>query len=179
MKQLILTTLSVILLPALTHAQEDTSSSKGAKVDDSGHLRVPLQVTKGVKAVYQVSDDKLKDGQAKALVYAKKLMDVYNENGIPDSEVDLHLVFHGDATNALVNDATRERLKAEGGSGNPNLELIAELLKRGVHVELCESSMEQREVASKDLVEGIATVIGAFPRLIELQTLGYAYIKFE
>lgn len=160
-------------------AQEDAPAMKGARADDSGHLHIPLQVTSNIRAVYQVSDDKLSDGVAKALAYAKKLIDVYNKNGIKDDEIDLHLVFHGQATNALVNNATRKRLKADGGAENPNRELLAELLKRAVHIELCQSSMEQRNVVSKDLLKGVATVPGAFPRLIELQLLGYPYIKFE
>lgn len=145
----------------------------------SGHVRIPLQVTEDIKVVYQVSDDKMKNGVNRALFYAGKLLDTYNTNDVPDSEIDLHLVFHGDGTNALVNTETRKRLEAEGGADNPNLALIESLIQRGVSIELCESSMEQRDVTPDYLVEGIATVRGAFPRLIELQLLGYAYIKFE
>ncbi|MDF1826236.1 MAG: DsrE family protein [Verrucomicrobiales bacterium] len=145
----------------------------------SGHDRIPIQVRSDLKIVYQVSDDKLKGEVNRALYYAKKLLDTYNANGVVDDEIDLHLVFHGKGTNALVDKAARERLEAEGGPANPNLKLIEELTSRGVSIELCESSMEQREVESSDLVGGIATVRGAFPRIISLQHLGYAYIKFE
>ncbi|WP_411826883.1 DsrE family protein [Luteolibacter sp. AS25] len=151
----------------------------GAVTDSAGHVRIPIQVKKDLKIVYQVSDDKLKGESGRALVYAKKLLDTYNANDVPDEEIDLHLVFHGDAIKALVNDSTRKRLKAEGAAGNPNKSLIKELNKRGVSIELCESTMEQKEVKSTDLVDGVATVRGAFPRIINLQHLGYAYIKFE
>lgn len=134
---------------------------------------------KKIKAVYQVSDDNLRDDIAKSVLYAKKLLDTYNQHEIADEKIDLHLVFHGKSINALVNDTTRERLKAAGGAENPNRAIIAELLKRGVHIELCGSTMEQHDVISKDLIEGVSIVPGAYPRLIELQMLGYSYIKFE
>lgn len=162
--------------PAL-HAQD--RARKGVEKHPSGHDRIPMQVTKNLKIAYQVSDDAMKGDVSRALYYAKKLLDTYKASGVPDREIDLHLVFHGKATNALVNDATRKRLKAAGTAANPNLALVKELTARGVSIELCESSMEQRDVEPADLLTGVATVRGAFPRLINLQHLGYAYIKFE
>ncbi|MDF1815230.1 MAG: DsrE family protein [Verrucomicrobiales bacterium] len=169
--------LSLLMIPRSQAAENE--AMKGIEKHPSGHDRIPIQVTKDLKIAYQVSDDKLKDCVNRALFYAKKLLDVYNREGVPDSEIDLHLVFHGSGTDALVDEKTRRRLEAKGGEKNPNLEIIEELTSRGVSIELCESSMEQRDVVSDDLVTGIATVRGAFPRLISLQHLGYAYIKFE
>ncbi len=167
------------LLPFALATAAEASPMRGAEKHPSGHARIPIQVTSDVRVVYQVSDDKLKDEVSRALFYAKKLLDVYNENGIPDDEIALHLVFHGDATNALVDAPTRRRLEAAGGDDNPNHEILAKLIARGVSVEICESSMAQREVESGQLLKGVATVRGAYPRLISLQQLGYAYIKFE
>jgi len=150
---------------------------KGAKKDASGHLRIPLQ-SQNLKIVYQISEDKEKKGINKGLFYAKKLLDTYNANGIADKAVDLHLVFHGEGTNALVDAPTRKLLGLQTTT-NPNSTAIEALLKRGVSIELCESSMKQRNVLSKELIDGVATVIGAYPRIIDLQQLGYSYIKFE
>lgn len=168
-----------LLAPAISMAENENSTMKGATKDEAGHLQVPLQVKSKIKAVYQISDDKLSKNLSRALVYADKLLNVYNDHGVKDEQVQLHLVFHGHGTNALVNTATRTRLEAAGSAENPNKKLIASLIKRGVKIELCQSSMEQRDVTSKDLLDGVITVVGAYPRLIELQMLGYAYIKFE
>ncbi|MDF1756339.1 MAG: DsrE family protein [Verrucomicrobiales bacterium] len=173
---------SAILIFGMLHSPlqaDETYARKGAEKDDSGHVRIPNQVDENLKIVYQVSDDKLKDGVSRALFYARKLLDMYNENGISDDKIQYHLVFHSDATNALVNDKTRERLEAAGGATNPNLGILAELIERGVSIELCESSMKQHDVESKDLLPDVATVRGAFPRIISLQHLGHAYVKFE
>jgi len=178
MKSLLIASL-LVLLPLSVEAAPEGPTRRGAEKDDTGHTRIPIQVTRDIHVVYQVSDDKLINKISRALFYADKLLDSYNENGIADSEIDLHLVFHGDSTNALVDTPTRKRLDAEGGETNPNRDILARLIARGVSVELCESSMAQREVETDDLLEGVATVRGAYPRLISLQHLGYAYIKFE
>jgi intracellular sulfur oxidation DsrE/DsrF family protein len=158
----------------------EDATRTGATRYASGNPKIPLQVTKDIKVAYQVSDDKLNGSTNRALKYAKKLLDTYNGQKVPDEAIDLHLVFHGSSLTALVNSAARKSLKAEGGEQNPNVELINELLTRGVSIEVCESSMSQIGIKPEDFVSSeIATVVGAFPRLISLQHLGYAYIKFE
>ncbi|MBK1831095.1 DsrE family protein [Verrucomicrobiaceae bacterium R5-34] len=159
-------------------AQDATRT--GVTQHDSGNPKIPLQVTTNIKVVYQISDDRLKGTSNRGLTYAKKLLDTYSKQGVADKEIDLHLVFHGSSLTALVDAKTRKKLKADGGEANPNLKLIQELLQRGVSIEVCESSMEQKGIVAGDFVsKEIATVVGAFPRLISLQQLGYAYIKFE
>jgi intracellular sulfur oxidation DsrE/DsrF family protein len=40
--------------------------------------------------------------------------------------------------------------------------------------------MKQKDVQNTDLLPGVdIVVVGAFPRLIDLQSSGYSYIKFE
>jgi len=52
-------------------------------------------------------------------------------------------------------------------------------VKSGVQVELCEDTLRQKGVTAGELMPGVKIVVGAFPRLIDLQLHGYAYIKFE
>lgn len=139
---------------------------------------IPIQVTKGIKLVYQVSDDKEHEGINRGLFYVRKLIDTYEREGISLSEVDFHVVYHGSGINALVNDTTRARLDPEHPR-NPNDEAIASLIKRGVKIELCADTMRQKSVTADDLQPGILRVVGAYPRLVDLQLQGYGYIKFE
>lgn len=139
---------------------------------------IPIQVTKELKLVYQVSEDREFEGINRGLFYVKKLIDTYEREGIDLEEVDFRVVFHGTGLNALVNDTTRARLDPER-SKNPNAEVLASLIKRGVHVELCADTMRQKKVAPENLHNGVRRVVGAYPRLVDLQLQGYAYIKFE
>ncbi|MDZ4405485.1 DsrE family protein [Prosthecobacter sp.] len=138
---------------------------------------VPLQVRENLRIVYQVTDDTQHQSVNKGLFYARKLINTYEEHGITADQVHLHLVYHGAGIAAVVNDAARKRLGA--GSANPNGEILVELMKRGVQVELCENTMQQKGVKPSELMPGVKLVVGAFPRLIDLQLQGYAYIKFE
>ena len=138
---------------------------------------IPLQVRKNLLVAYQVTDDTQHEGVNKGLFYARKLIDTYEKQGIAADQVHLHLVFHGTGIAAVVNDAARKRLGSE--KPNPNSEILAALNKRGVQIELCENTMQQKGVAATELMPGVKLVIGAFPRLIDLQLQGYAYIKFE
>jgi intracellular sulfur oxidation DsrE/DsrF family protein len=138
---------------------------------------IPIQVRENLRIVYQVTDDLAHEGMNKGLFYARKLLNTYEKQGIAAEQVHLHLVYHGNGIAAVVNDAARKRLGTD--AANPNGEILAELIKRGVQVELCENTMQQKGVKPSELLPGVKLVFGAFPRLIDLQLQGFAYIKFE
>lgn len=139
---------------------------------------IPLQKTKDIKAVYQVSDLTEHEGVHKGLFYAKKVFGGYAKQGVPASELDLHLVYHSKAIPPLLNDSAYQRLTGKSGA-NPNTALVAELIATGVHLEICGDTMQQNNVQATDLLPGVDIVPAAFPRLIDLQAAGYSYIKFE
>lgn len=138
---------------------------------------IPIHVRENLRIVYQVTDDAAHDGVNKGLFYARKLINTYAKQGIAADQVHLHLVYQGTGIAAVVNDAARKRLGTD--AANPNGEILAELIKRGVQVELCENTMQQKGVKPGELMPGVKLVVGAFPRLIDLQLQGFAYIKFE
>lgn len=138
---------------------------------------IPILVRENLRIVYQVTDDAQHEGVNKGLFYARKLINTYQKQDIAADQVHLHLVYHGTGIAAVVNDEARKRLGVE--AANPNGEILAELIKRGVQVELCENTMQQKGVKPAELMAGVKLVVGAFPRLIDLQLQGFAYIKFE
>lgn len=138
---------------------------------------IPIQVRENLRIVYQVTDDAAHEGVNKGLFYAIKLINTYQKQGIAPEQVHLHLVYHGTGIAAVVNDEARKRLGTD--TANQNAKILAELVKRGVQVELCENTMQQKGVKPSELMPGVKLVVGAFPRLIDLQLQGFAYIKFE
>lgn len=138
---------------------------------------IPIQVRENLRIVYQVTDDAQHEGVNKGLFYARKLIDTYQKQGIAADQVHLHLVYHGTGIAAVVNDDARKRLGVE--TANPNAAILAELTQRGVNIELCENTMQQKGVTPAELMTGVKLVVGAFPRLVDLQLQGFAYIKFE
>lgn len=138
---------------------------------------IPIQVRENLRIVYQVTDDVAHDGVNKGLFYARKLINTYDKQDIAADQVHLHLVYHGTGIAAVVNDTARKRLGVD--APNPNADILAELIRRGVQIELCENTMQQKGVKPTELMPGVKLVVGAFPRLIDLQLQGFAYIKFE
>jgi intracellular sulfur oxidation DsrE/DsrF family protein len=68
---------------------------------------------------------------------------------------------------------------ATGKSGeNPNKKIVDELLDAGVKLELCKSTMQSHGWTEEDVLPGVKIVVGAYPRIIDLQLRGYAYIRF-
>ncbi len=139
---------------------------------------LPLQVRENIRVVYQVSEDALHEGVDKGLFYARKLINTYEKQGIAAGQVHLHVVYHGTGISAVVNPEARQRLKTAPAE-NPNRAILAELVQRGVQIELCEDTMRKKGVAPTELIPGVKLVVGAYPRLIDLQLQGFAYIKFE
>lgn len=164
--------LKCLLLGSLTLS--GVASAQAAETDVPV---IPLKVRENIKVVYQVTDDADYEGVNKGLFYARKLINTYEKHGISLDQVDLHLVYHGTGLHAVVNGTARTRLKVT--TANPNEEILAELIRRGVQVELCENTMQQKGVKPQELLSGVKLVVGAFPRLVDLQLQGYAYIKFE
>jgi len=159
-----------LLLPLLLLTTAATATAAEPEV-------IPIQVRENLRIVYQVTDDVAHDGVNKGLFYARKLINTYEKQAIAADQVHLHLVYHGTGIAAVVNDAARKRLGVH--APNPNGDILAELIRRGVQIELCENTMQQKGVKPSELMPGVKLVVGAFPRLIDLQLQGFAYIKFE
>ncbi len=162
-KNLLLSSLLLFSFPTMIQAEPE---------------RIPIQIRENIRVVYQVSDDKSHDGVNRGLSYARKLVETYEKNGVDSDQVKLHLIYHSSSIVALVTEDARERLGADEKK-NPNGEILAKLIEKGVQVEICESTMQQKDVVPGDLMPGVKIVVGAYPRLIDLQLQGYAYIKFE
>lgn len=138
---------------------------------------IPIEQRSCIRTVYQIKTDDWKEGVGAGLHYLKKLRDAYRKMGIEPDALHMHGVFHGDAAYMLLNDSAYEA--SEQGSGeNPNRALVASLVRSGVHIEICANTMESHGWTEADLLPGVVMVVGAYPRIIDLQLRGYAYIRF-
>ena len=150
--------------------------SNGLTQNQNQQQPVGLVHTEGIKVVYQIKSDGSKKGVGSGLYYLKKLSDTYDKLGVDRGNRQIHGVFHGEAGYMLLKDEAFEREK--GIPENPNKDIIEKLLKNGVKLELCASTMKNNGWQKPDVLEGITIVIGAYPRIIDLQLSGFAYIRF-
>jgi len=167
------------LLFALSIGAVFTSVAHSAGVIDAQQQRqiIPIEVRKDIRVVYQVNRDEWKNGVGKPLAYLKKLSGVYDESTIPRQERHINAVFHGKAGYWMLTDeAYNAHTKTD--KGNPNKAIIRELVAMGVSIELCGQTMKSQNWSPDDILAEVKIVIGAYPRIIDLQMQGYAYIKF-
>jgi len=144
----------------------------------SGERNVlPLEHDGPVKAVFQVTKDEMKGGAHKGLFALKKMHEEYVKAGIDPKRIDLRAVYHGDAADHLLTDEAWNRWRKVTG-GNPNTQILAELKKLGVSIELCDSRRRENEWSKDDVHPDVLLTPNAYQRLIDLQLRGYAYVRF-
>ena len=96
-------------------------------------------------------------------------------------------VFHGDAAYLVLNDTAynldRHVLSDESYNtgrhvkpGNPYAELMGELMKRGVQIELCGATAKANHWGNEDLLQGVKVDTDAMVRVTQLEQQGYTLI---
>ncbi len=138
---------------------------------------ITVAMRQPVNVVYQIKTDGWKKGVAAGLHYLNKLAGAYDEMGIEASDRQIVGVFHGEAGYFLLEDPAHRKAAKKPGK-NPNKALVQKLLKAGVNLELCKSTMQSHGWTGEDVLPGVKIVAGAYPRIIDLQLRGYAYIRF-
>ena len=133
---------------------------------------VELRHTEDARAVFQAS----------AAVAGFAVLIAPSGLGVPLEAQHIVLVFHGDAAYHLLNDAAFARYDRRADptqTQNPNAAVIQRLAERGVRVEICASTMQQRGWERDDLLPEVIVTPNAFPRIIDLQMDGYAHLDFD
>ena len=115
-----------------------------------------------------------KAGVGQGLANLRQILEQYNAIGIPNAELHVSAIFHGEAAQWLLTD------EAYGGreGGNPNKSIVRELIQSGVSIEACGQTMKEHGWTKKDLLPGVRPVPAAYPRLIDLEGQGYSYVSF-
>lgn len=136
------------------------------KVDPHAHYR----------AVYDIHSDETAAGVSKGLYFARGLIEAYRKQGVAPTQLDIHLVLHGDAAKYLLVDSTYQAAVHNPFATNLNAGITQDLLDLGVSVEICHSAMKSMGWTADDVLPGVTIVHDGYTRLIKLQNDGYAYI---
>lgn len=152
--------------PSLAMGSAPVVERTMVKVDPSAHYKV----------VYDISSDKIAAGISRGLYYARGLIEAFGKQGVQPSQLDIHLVLHGDAAQFLLVDDTYQKAVNDPFAVNLNSKITQDLLNLGVSVEICHSVMRAKGWAAKDVLPGVTIVHDGYTRLIKLQSDGYVYI---
>lgn len=156
-------------------SQETVQPSVSQELEE--RIPIPISVRKDIRVVFQIKDDDWKKGIGKGLYYVGKLVETYDSMGIDPKDRSIHAVFHDSAGYWMLKDSAYNKTKGIN-TGNPNKEAIRKLTQQGVSIELCAQTMKSHGWVADDILPDVKVVVGAYPRIIDLQMQGYAYIRF-
>ncbi len=109
-----------------------------------------------------------------AIEQVARYLNIYAAAGKEPATGKFAVVFHGDATLAVLNpDSYREEF---GTEGNPNADLLRQLHEAGVQMYVCGQSLHGKGRASEDLLVFVDTAVSALTVCVNLQSDGYALI---
>jgi intracellular sulfur oxidation DsrE/DsrF family protein len=135
------------------------------------HIDIPVQLVQ-VKVAFSIAALAF-EGDLPASIFHLQLIttDVANWN----AKAQVIAVFHTNAGHATLNDNAynTERMIA---TGNPYKELVADLMKRGVQVELCGATATVHKWENADLLPGVKVNTDAMARMSQLAQEGFVEI---
>jgi intracellular sulfur oxidation DsrE/DsrF family protein len=135
------------------------------------HIDIPVRLT-DLRVAFSIADLAF-EGDLPASIFHLQLI----TNDISDwkAEAQVIAVFHTNAGHVTLNDDAynTERMVA---TGNPYKELVAELMKRGVQVELCGATATAHKWGNDDLLPEIKINTDAMARMSQLVQEGFVQI---
>ncbi len=142
----------------------------------SGRTLVNVDAHAHYKAVYDIHSAETAAGVSRGLFYARGLIEAYHKQNVTPRQLDIHLVLHGDAAKYLLINTTYRDVVDDPFAVNLNAKIVQDLLKLGVSVEICHSTMKSNGWTADDVLPDVAIVHDGYTRLIQLENDGYAYI---
>jgi intracellular sulfur oxidation DsrE/DsrF family protein len=135
------------------------------------HIDIPVRLT-DLRIAFSIADLAF-EGDLPASIFHLQLI----TNDISDwkAKAQVIAVFHTNAGHVTLNDDAynTERMVA---TGNPYKELVAELMKRGVQVELCGATATAHKWGNDDLLPEIKINTDAMARMSQLVQEGFVQI---
>ena len=135
------------------------------------HIDIPVKLA-DVKVVFSVGALAF-EGDLPASMFHLQLI----ENDIADwnAKAQVVAVFHTNAGHVTLHDIAYNA-ERNIATGNPHKELVADLMKRGVQIELCGATAKAHKWGNSDLLPGIKVNTDAMARTTQLVQEGFVKI---
>jgi intracellular sulfur oxidation DsrE/DsrF family protein len=134
-------------------------------------IDIPVKLA-NVKTVYSIGALAF-EGDLPASIFHLQLI----ENDIADwnAKSEVIAVFHTNAGHVTLNDRAYNA-ERNIATGNPYKELVTDLMKRGVHIELCGATAKIHNWGNADLLPDVKVNTDAMARTTQLVQEGYVKI---
>ena len=135
------------------------------------HIDIPVKL-KDVKTVYSVGALTF-EGDLPASIFHLQL--ITNDIADSNAESEVIAVFHTNAGHVMLHDSAYNADR-NIATGNPYKDLVADLMKRGVRVELCGATAKAHHWGNTDLLPDIKVNTDAMARTTQLVQEGFVKI---
>ncbi|MFH0980950.1 MAG: substrate-binding domain-containing protein [Planctomycetota bacterium] len=136
----------------------------------------PITVGTDIGIVCDIQEDEWTGEVGRGLATLQKVIEQYKALNIRVEELHVSSVFHGSAAYWLLKDEVYPGGRGSREGSNPNKEIIRQLISAGVSIEMCGLTMKEQGWTMKDLLPGVKVVPAAYPRVIDLENQGYAFV---
>ncbi|HXZ68893.1 MAG TPA: DsrE family protein [Alphaproteobacteria bacterium] len=168
-------------LISATATAADTALITPPPVQPAGYVPVPGAAVQPDKTqVYKAIFDATKiaempDKTVPAIEMLSIEQDALLSSSVPAKNLNLAIVFHGEAIDAVLND---DAYNARHGVPNPNLSAIAAVKKKGAEVLVCGQQMRADGITPAMLSPDVKVASDALIVLVAYQNHGYALMSF-
>lgn len=138
------------------------------KPDQTLHIDIPVKLDKG-NVVFNIDHLSMFGDLPYAIAHLGIVNNDFKDWGVNGQIV---AVFHSDAGYVMLDDKAYNENR-HITTGNPYKQLILDLMKKGVHVELCGVTAKANNWVNAYLIPGVKVNTNAMVRLIQLQQEGY------
>jgi intracellular sulfur oxidation DsrE/DsrF family protein len=135
------------------------------------HIDIPVKLSE-VKLVFSISALQF-EGDLPASIFHMQI--IKNDIAAWNATSELIAVFHTNAGHVALHD-TAYNADRNIATGNPYKDLLADLQKRGVEVELCGATAKAHGWGNEDLLAGIKVNTDAMARTTQLVQAGFTKI---
>ena len=148
------------------------------KIQDYGSVvqlpHASQQPRNGTKLVIDITRGGEEGKLNPAIEKVAKYINIYAAAGKEPATATFALVFHGDATLAVLNP---DSYAAEFGTqGNPNSKLLMQLHEAGVEIYVCGQTLLAKGKGKHDVLVFVEIALSALTATVNLQSDGYAYV---
>lgn len=173
--------LGLVTMAAAPLAASAAGTKWATPVIDYGHIHplphaaVQPSKHKVYKAIFDVTHG-IKDYSKPnaGLVHVARAVNVFASAGVPLSHLKFVAIVHGPATPSILDNAAYKR---KYGVDNPNLRLIRQLRRAGVHVDVCGQALADLDFAHAWVDHKVTITLSALSTVVIYGDKGYAYMK--
>lgn len=134
-------------------------------------IDIPVQLPR-VKSVHSIGALQF-EGDLPASIFHLQLITGDIADWSADSDV--IAVFHTNAGHVTLNDEAYN-VSRNIATGNPYKKLVADLMRRGVKIELCGATAKANRWGNADLLSGVKVNLDAMARTIQLVQQGFVKV---